>query len=405
MTRQYSIRTFLRQAPNDLIEQYLISRNIPHGVDFSALKPMQIDPLFDVVTGIEDAAVHAQVDRDFQAIFLLSFEGGIKTILDTGRFAEIDLQPVFEKMKGHYAKAFYTFLNHYDLFLRAHKLARVEYLPTRYWRKVLNLKPLFPPDYAGKCNDLKAAIIEYFCKTEGRGRACHIDYYQQDNLRFYFCYPEDYSKTDTQWEDGEFKPHYYNPSFEVIFVYDTAACSLDSFFFQSSIKVDKKLKELFAKALLGLDKLPEREDVTYNLEALKAANFQFNIPENSKIAKVLVQAVRFSLPERKITVQEDTPKASVPELLASLAKGNGQLSLQSAHISQVTLQAFIQQDSQQKPKKRTFTISWPASCSLKYDEEDDLLRQMIIDSGLEAPAENYTGCMRQKDEGAAGTAA
>ena len=44
---------------------------------------------------------------------------------------------------------------------------------------------------------------------------------------------------------------------------------------------------------------------------------------------------------------------------------------------------FAASATRKKPQTRTFDISWPNSCSLKHDGNDKIIRQMLVDSGLE----------------------
>jgi hypothetical protein len=53
------------------------------------------------------------------------------------------------------------------------------------------------------------------------------------------------------------------------------------------------------------------------------------------------------------------------------------------HVTKVGLQAqFIATRPGRRPT-RTFTLSHPNSCSLRHDGRDGLLRQMLVDSGIE----------------------
>jgi hypothetical protein len=51
--------------------------------------------------------------------------------------------------------------------------------------------------------------------------------------------------------------------------------------------------------------------------------------------------------------------------------------------SQVELAAKVALKTGEKPKSVTVCITYPNSCSLKYDDVDPRLRQMLVDSGIE----------------------
>ena len=59
------------------------------------------------------------------------------------------------------------------------------------------------------------------------------------------------------------------------------------------------------------------------------------------------------------------------------------------HLTQVELVASVITDASKPPKRVTIRITHPNSCSLKYDDLDLSLRDMLHASGIEpkAPAE------------------
>ena len=81
----------------------------------------------------------------------------------------------------------------------------------------------------------------------------------------------------------------------------------------------------------------------------------------------------------------DNPKA-VYDLLAQLGTA---VPLHLYHVTQVELVASVITDASKPPKRVTIRITHPNSCSLKYDDLDLSLRDMLHASGIEpkAPAE------------------
>jgi hypothetical protein len=49
----------------------------------------------------------------------------------------------------------------------------------------------------------------------------------------------------------------------------------------------------------------------------------------------------------------------------------------------VELAALVATKPNEKPKSETVRITYPNSCTLKYDDVDLRLRQMLVDSGIE----------------------
>ena len=53
------------------------------------------------------------------------------------------------------------------------------------------------------------------------------------------------------------------------------------------------------------------------------------------------------------------------------------------YVTQVELAAKVAMKADEKPKSVTVRITYPNSCSLKYDDVDLKLRRMLVDSGIE----------------------
>jgi hypothetical protein len=62
------------------------------------------------------------------------------------------------------------------------------------------------------------------------------------------------------------------------------------------------------------------------------------------------------------------------------------LPLDQYNVTQVELSATVFSDTGKPPKTVSFRIGHPNSCSLKYDELDLTLRQMLEASGIEPKA-------------------
>ena len=388
MSRIYSIKGFLRNAPNSLLKQYLEEKKIKHDIDFSKTKETKILPLFTLIIAIENEQLRHEIDSDFQSIFQMSYEGGFKKILETARYAGLDLQPFFETMNGFYEKAFYVFMNHRKIFDDAIRFACTDYLSQKYWRKIKNIKPSKNPDYINKVTDLEAGISEHFCKTEGRGKSCQVDHYNQGNLHYYFCYPEDYSKSELSWVKGIFSKRYINPAFEIIFVYDEYNGTLDSYF-DGLKKTDTKLKEIFLNKVFGMDEITEIEESTYNLDIIKSPAFEFTIPSNSKIQSVTIKHIRFNTKARKIDLTENKPKESVQAIIDDIKKNRQDINLSSDSIDKITIVATLEANNYKGTKTKEFVISKDSISRLNYNDENDLLlRQMIIDSDIEQHDDN-----------------
>jgi hypothetical protein len=261
-----------------------------------------------------------------------------------------------------------------------------------YWRKRKNLPHQPAAVDPASLSDLAGLIRTYFHRTEGRGKNCVVEPFRRGDLDYFFAYPEDYSQQSVEWVDGKFARRPHNPAFEVIYVYSQTEGSLD-LNFRGSYKAIEPLQGMFATAILKLPELPPdpKDGRVYDLNSLRQKSFDFVFDVGSGIQNVVVRKLRLSSKVKKgdrITLEADVsgnPDA-VYDLLDKISKG---LSLHLYNVTQVELAASVMVDADRPPKAVTIRITHPNSCSLKYDELDLKLREMLESSGIEPkePAE------------------
>jgi len=140
-------------------------------------------------------------------------------------------------------------------------------------------------------------------------------------------------------------------------------------------------------AILKLDELPPdpKDARVYDLAPLLQKNFDFVPAVGSGIEKVVVKKLRLSSRVKKgdrITLEADT--AVNPDAVYALLEQIGKtLPMNQYNITQVELAATVAEIAGKPAKTVTIRITHPNSCSLKYDELDLKLRDMLAASGIE----------------------
>ena len=395
MTRHYSTKDFFRQMPNALLARYFHGRGQFGDLDFNAMKEGKPDKLFEAWLSLPDNQRN-EMDAEFHDIFELSCEKGFHAIIDEADWHlahDPDARKAFvEKLaalSNHFERAMITFLDHNQFWKGATRFYHADTLP--YWRKRKNL-----PHQAAAVDDtslreLANLIRTYFHHTEGRGNNCVVEPFRRGELDYFFAYPEDYSQQSIEWVNGEFGRRPHNPAFEVIYVYSQKEGSLD-LNFRGSRKAIEPLQGMFATAILKLPELPPdpKDGRVYDLTLLRQNGFNFNYAVGSGIEKVVVKKLRLSSRVKKgerITLEADAslnPDA-IYELLGKIGKS---MPLYLYNITQVELSALIVVDADKPAKPVTIRITHPNSCSLKYDEVDLKLRDMLHASGIEPKEES-----------------
>jgi hypothetical protein len=240
---------------------------------------------------------------------------------------------------------------------------------------------------------LAGLIRNYFHHTEGRGKNCIVEPFRRGELDYFFAYPEDYSQQSIEWVNGEFDRRPHNPAFEVIYVYSQKEGSLD-LHFRGSYKAIVPLQEMFAQAILKLDELPPdpKDERVYDLNPLIQKDFNFIYNAGSGIERVTVKKMRLSsrvIRGDRITL-EANPSENADAVYDLLDEIKTTLDMSKFNVTQVELAASVVKDAEKPAKTVTIRITFPNSCSLKYDEIGLKLRAMLEASGIEPkePAEN-----------------
>jgi len=389
MTRHYSTRDFFRQMPNSLLARYFQARGLLGNLDFAAMKETHPDELFGAWLDLPDVQRN-EMDAEFREIFELACEKGFRAILDEAEWHlhnPAERKAFVEKLaalSNHYERAMLTFLDHKPYWKGASLFYHADSLP--YWRKRKNLPHAPAAVDDASLRELAGLIRNYFHHTEGRGSNCVVEPFRRGELDYFFAYPEDYSQQAIEWVDGQFDRRPHNPAFEVIYVYSQKEGTLD-LNFRGSLKAIEPLQGMFATAILKLPELPPdpKDGRVYDLNPLRQKGFGFVFDAGSGIKDVTVKKLRLSSIVKKgdrITLEADATRNpdAVYELLDQVSKS---VPLALYNVTQVELAATVTTDAGKPPKAMTIRITHPNSCSLKYDELDLKLRDMLHASGIE----------------------
>ena len=390
MARHYSTRSFLRQVPNSLLARYFDRQNVLEDINWANVNETNPDELFSAWLNLPDER-RKGMDAEFADIFEMSCEKGFRAIIDEASW-HLQASPetlaefveALSLLPNHYHRAMIAYLDHGECWKGATRFYHADTLP--YWRKRKNLPLKGAAVDDGSLQALADAIRIYFHHTEGRGNNCIVEPFRRGELDYFFAYPEDYSQQSIEWVDGKFDRRPHNPAFEVIYVYSQKEGSLD-LNFRGAYKAIEPLQGIFATQILKLSELPPdpKDDRVYDLNPLRQKDFDFTYAIGSGIENVAVKMLRLSSKVKKgdrITLEADSASDpdAVYELLDKIGKS---IPLHLYNVTQVEIAASIVIDSNKPPKAVTIRITHPNSCSLKYDERDLKLREMLHVSGIE----------------------
>jgi len=390
MAQHYSTKDFFRRAPNELLARYFQDRELFADLEIAELKPTKIDPLFDAWLKLPDA-VRNVMEAELREIHALSNKNGTLAIIDEAdwqlRHDQAGLDAFIDglsSLPGHCHRAIITFLDYPDYWNGATRFCHADSLS--YWRKRKNLGHRPAAVHEEDRQRLAKAIQTYFHLTEGRGNHCLVEAFRRGERDYFFAYPEDHSQQSLEWVDGEFDNRPHTPAFEVVFVYSQSEGTLD-LNYRGSRKAVEPLQSMFATAILKLEEVPPdpKDERVYDLDQLRQPDFGFTYELGSGIESIGIKKLQFASRANKgqrITLEanaNENPKG-VYDLMNTI--GNS-INLGQYNISHVEIAASIIMDTDKPAKRVTIRITYPNSCSLKYDERDLKLRAMLEASGLE----------------------
>jgi len=386
MGHQYSRKRFFRDAPPALLAQYFERKGISVEKGFEGKGEAGVDLLDGVMLRLPEEQRN-EIEQEFAEIDGLACEGGIQAILDDATwYGELDeLVRELDKHRSFHAKAFWIFLERHKYWIAATAFFHADSINTRYWRKRINL-PRSPARVDPESIALlEANLVHFFHDKEGRGSNCKVDCYKRGRLDYFFAYPEDYPQNRMVWTHRELKRQPETPAFEIIFIFDPEEGTLE-LYLEGARKIIPDLQAIFAGAILAFELTEDDKDNrVYDLSPVKSRDVQFHYSPDSGIISVAVKKLRLKLVStgRRITLEADPTynPLAVYEMLADLQKSFPAVAMVVTQVGIVV--TFASSPNRHKPRTRTFDVSWPNSCSLRYDGNDKVIRQMLVDSGLE----------------------
>lgn len=386
MGRQYSAKTFLRNVPNDLLKHYFESRCIDLGLEWVRLDETEVNPVFVALEALP-ATTRSQVDTDFALIHEMACEDGVQVILEEARNWGGDWAEQFAGMRNHYERALWTFLHEprrFHVAGRFHEMDRFGGWRHRFVGRRLETQ-----------DDEETLVafekrLQLLYRRQGRGRFCHIDYYERRDpeRHCYFAYPEDYASTDVGYdESGRFHHRPRRSAFEVIFVYRPEEGVLE-LHAKGDKRQNAELAEIFCTTILGLVELPaENARVPFDLTVLKNRDFPFTTDPRDRVAAVHVRQLRFDLPEPtpgRITVSSHASNRSPCALhdLLDEAINQARVSVETMHVSLAKLRFVFAPHNGERPKTLTFEVTYPDRCTLKDDPLDQIAKKYLREWGI-----------------------
>jgi hypothetical protein len=380
----YAPKPFLRQAENKLLQEYFSRKGLLQEIDWESIGETDVD---DIHVAWEALPVQqrVEIESDFQLIYDLASEDGIRILIEEGRFQDIDLKPALDAHDGFLNKSFLVFLEYRDVFEVAYDFDRADNLNRRSWKRRKGL-PRKEPDLSLQARDeLKDAVAAYFRERQGRGRHCHLDVYLRwDRCHYFFLYPQDYTSTTIEFDsNGRFQRRPLSPAFEVIYVYDPLEGALD-LYARGKKGLKEDLQKIFSRSILHEDLPKEDKNAPpYELNRLKRRSFAFPTDPVDGVREVRIRELKFSVigNYRHRIALEVSPDGPVDEIYDFMDRilNSEVLPLTLVDVRSAVIQMrFNNTDGHGGDVKTiSFRISYPDSCNLRDKPEHIVARKYL----------------------------
>ena len=387
MNKNYSPQDFFACMPKVFLKAYFDNHHVMQDIDFENKDDDFIKKIL-ASWAVLDETQRNDMETHFQEIHALSNEKGMNALIDEALFHGEALNDTFEEneLVGFEARAFWSFLNREALWKNALSLNYADNLT--HWKKRSELG-----DYPAKVDEpsvqrFTIALGEYFGSDLYMGKNCQVECLKRvidgKNYDYFFAYPEDYARVYRNWESGKTKNHVQRKVLEVIFVYCREQQSLDVWC-QFRSEVVKALQKIFANEILGIElPKPVRVKKEYELDAFKQSMPNLIYVPQTGIESIRVNKLRITMSHSKDKITLEANTHDDPQAVYKLfEKLKNSVSGDVMNITQVGLVAQFAPAENGKPQTRKFSMSYPDSCSLKHTGQDAILRQMLIDSGIQ----------------------
>lgn len=390
MSRHYSTRSFFRQVPNNLLVRYFKGRGLFGELNFAEMSETSPEALL-AAWGELPERQRRELEAEFRQVFEMSCEKGIRTLLDEARWCWPEGSRELEafigtlsSQPGHFHRAMAALLDHGECWRRAARYNDPQGMACWRKRKHMGHRPA-ATDPAG-LKYLADLIRTYFHRSEGRGNHCLVEFFHRGGLDYFFAYPEDYSRQEIEWVDGALGLRLHRPAFEVVYVYSQREGSLD-LSCPGPYRAVEPLQEMFAKAILKLDRLPDvpKSSQVYDLNPLLRRSFEFVYGADRGVEAVAVRKLRLSSrAEKGNRISAEAESSDHPEALYDLLdSADRSIPFQSFGVTQAELVARVAAGDGEPVRTVRALLTEPASCSLDYGEQGRKLRAMLKASGLE----------------------
>jgi hypothetical protein len=365
MSRQFSIPTVLRMAPNALLMELFTDLDYAElDRDWHDLKEREIEPVLQAIRR-QPAEVAARLESELRDLFDLACDSGIDSILEAAALCGFpEFADALPASVGAYHKALWTRLRHPDVFERALRIQSFQSLS--WWRKRNDLPSKTITVTEDLLSRLGESLAEIFFRAQGRGYPCTVEHCCEADGTDYFCaHPDDFVREVTAHdEDRRLTPVTIRTTFSVVFAYNGAEGSLE-LHAKAPAKIKGQLESAFCRIVLGEDLGAWESDVAYDLNVLKdRKTVLVTEPEDRVCAQIRLLRLAGNNTGRRNAVEISDDNDNIHDAIDQWIDQRN-IPLDQVNVTKATLRFEFMEKGDRKPGVETVDVTWPNSCNLK----------------------------------------
>ncbi len=376
MPAVYSPQDILSRIDNPLIAEYTKKNNILNDIDILKLKQKDGEVIYKAIIKLPDD-IRERVEQDLRHINELADSNRSKELFNELKKAAPNDLPEFRQRNGGADRAIWTLMHHPDIFEKALHLTQFHNASGHFTR--FSFKSNSKPDLSKKATDLLGkGIREYFQNYDGRGKYCAIEQHEFNGNHYLIAYPSEHTDVKREFKSGgKLEPVLRQDAFTVVFIFSNTDTFVEVYV--DAVKdVKRELFIIWAKEIMGLQKVDSEQKQSFDLEAFKSAEHDFQLSEHTLVHSVAVCGLYF-VPKHDLSKSYHiTADVSVNKnALYDELKAKG---LEPFQIKKVKLAVTLIDGD--KLKTRRFEVG-TTGCSLKHDGVASELRQFLKDVGID----------------------
>jgi hypothetical protein len=376
MITHFDPRQILRQISNQQLREFF--RRLGHltNLPWGELSETQIEPIFASWQGLPEKERTA-IQMVFQDIHELWLPCGLKVLAEEIAARYPELAADFTAIVSRADKAMWAYLNLPDVFAEAILFARAIALSrSRYWVTRTTLPHHALRMTADAKNSLRAAMAEFYWRTQLRGSCVEIEHYRRSNGVEHLCvYLDDYPDRHLVFnEQRRLEHHAVRMAFDNLFVFDPQSGTL-SLYAPGGKKVQQPLLQAFCRTLLGIELGPlEIASPVFQLDHLLALGGSLKSDPTIGVADASILELtvdRCDVPDCRVILEAnpDGLSPTIREMISSHLDLRN-IPLACWTVSAAKFRVTCLADGSNRPRTLTFSVRCPCWSDLKSKSDD-----------------------------------